>query len=55
MIFIRRARQGRSAAERKTMIDRHHGPSLGRQAKALGISQGSVHFLPRPPSEVVWR
>ena len=49
--FIRRARQGRSAAERKTMIDRDHGLSLGRQAKALGISRGSVYYLPRPTSD----
>jgi putative transposase len=30
------------------MIDRNHGLSLGRQAKALGISRGSVYALPRP-------
>jgi putative transposase len=34
------------------MIDRDHGPSVGRQANALGISRGSVHSPPRPPSEV---
>jgi putative transposase len=33
------------------MIDRDHGLSLGRQAKALGISRGSVYYLPRPASE----
>jgi putative transposase len=33
------------------MIDRDHGLSLGRQAKALGISRGSVYYLPRPVSE----
>lgn len=30
------------------MIDREHELSLGRQAKALGISRGSVYTLPRP-------
>ena len=29
------------------MIDRDHGQSLGRQAKALGISRGIVYCLPR--------
>jgi len=33
------------------MIDRDHGLSVSRQAKALGISRGSVHYLPRPPSD----
>ena len=33
------------------MIDRDHGLSLGRQAKALGISRGSVYALPRPTSD----
>jgi putative transposase len=32
------------------MIDRDHGLSLGRQAKALGISRSSVYYLPRPIS-----
>jgi len=32
------------------MIDRDHGLSLGRQAKALGISRGGVYYLPRPTS-----
>ena len=36
---------------RKAMIDRDHGLSLLRQAKALGISRGSVHSLPRPTSD----
>ena len=49
--FVRRARQGRSAAERKTMIDRDHGLGVGRQAKALGIGRGSVYYLPRPASD----
>ena len=33
------------------MIDRTHGLSLGRQAKALGISRGGVYYLPRPTSD----
>jgi putative transposase len=33
------------------MIDREHGLSLGRQAKVLGISRGSVYYLPRPTSD----
>ena len=32
------------------MIDRNHDLSLTRQAKALGISRGSVYYLPRPVS-----
>ena len=32
------------------MIDGHHGLSITKQAKALGISRGSVHYLPRPVS-----
>jgi putative transposase len=30
------------------MIDREHGLSIAKQAKALGISRGSVYYLPRP-------
>jgi putative transposase len=33
------------------MIDRNHELSIGRQAKALGISRGSIYYLPRPVSE----
>ena len=33
------------------MIDRDHDLSLGRQAKALGISRGSVYYLPRQVSD----
>ena len=33
------------------MIDRDHGLSVSRQAKALGISRRSVYYLPRPTSE----
>jgi putative transposase len=32
------------------MIDREHGLSAGRQAKALGIGRGSAYPLPRPTS-----
>ena len=34
------------------MIDREHGLSIGRQAKALGIGRGPIHDLPRPTSDV---
>ena len=30
------------------MIDREHGLPIAKQAKALGISRGSVYYLPRP-------
>ncbi len=33
------------------MIDRDHGLSVSRQAKALGISRGSIYYLPQPTSE----
>jgi putative transposase len=33
------------------MIDRTHRLSVGRQAKALGISRGSVYYLPQPTSD----
>jgi len=33
------------------MIDRTHRLSVGRQAKALGISRGSVYYLPRRTSD----
>ena len=33
------------------MIDRDHKLSLSRQAKALGISRGSVYYLPQLTSE----
>ena len=47
--FIRRAHQG-GIAERKTMIDRQHPLPVRKQAAALGISRGSVYYLPRPVS-----
>ena len=49
--FSRRARQGRTAGERKAMIDRSHELPICRQAKALGISRGSVYYLARPTSD----
>ena len=30
------------------MIDRTHDLTIAKQAKALGISRGSVYHLPRP-------
>jgi putative transposase len=33
------------------MIDRNHPLPISRQAKAVGISRGSVYYLPRPASE----
>ncbi len=33
------------------MIDRTHKLSISRQTKALGISRGSVYYLPRPVSQ----
>ena len=32
------------------MIDRSHKLSIAKQAKALGISRGSIYYLPRPMS-----
>ena len=32
------------------MIDRNHPLSVNRQAQLLGISRGSVYYLPRPVS-----
>ena len=32
------------------MIDRQYKLPIGRQAKLLGISRGSVYYLPRPVS-----
>jgi putative transposase len=33
------------------MIERTHQLGVGRQAKSLGISRGSVYYLPRPMTE----
>ena len=35
------------------MIDRSHELPLTDQAKALGISRGSVYYLARPTSDVI--
>jgi putative transposase len=48
MIFVRRARQGGSAAGRKKMIDRTSKLSARRQIIALEIGQGSVYYRVRP-------
>ena len=45
--FVRRAQQSRPA-ERKAMIDREHDLPISQAGKALGISRGSVYYLPRP-------
>ena len=36
---------------RKAMIDRDHKLPLARQAKAVGISRGSIYYRPRPVGE----
>ena len=33
------------------MIDRDHKLPLARQAKAVGISRGSIYYRPRPVGE----
>lgn len=33
------------------MIDRTHELSVTRQAELVGISRGTVHYLPQPVSE----
>ncbi|MGY6276132.1 IS3 family transposase [Methylomonas sp. MgM2] len=48
--FKRRAQQG-GIVERKAMIDRQSKLSIGRQAQLLGMSRGSVYYLPKPVSE----
>src|SRR6266702_28823 len=45
--FGSRARQS-GFAERKAMIAREHDLSITRQAEIVGISRGSVYYLPRP-------
>ena len=32
------------------MIDIHHALSISRQARLVGISRGSVYYLPKPVS-----
>jgi len=34
------------------MIDGHHGLPISRQAQALGISRGSVTYLPVSPADL---
>src|SRR5450631_2592658 len=48
--FVRSARESRTFAERKAMIDRNDDLLVTRQAKVLGISRGSVYYLPRTVS-----
>src|SRR6266699_4960903 len=45
--FGSRARQS-GFAERKAMIMREHDLPIMRQAEIVGISRGSVYYLPRP-------
>src|SRR3954469_20543436 len=47
--FVGCAQQSRPA-ERTAMIDRTHDLSIAKQAKVLGISRGSVYYLPRSVS-----
>ena len=49
--FGKSARQSRSVAERKEMINRNRSLSLSRQADQLGISWGSLYYAPRPVAE----
>ena len=46
--FVQGARQGETVAERKTMIDRTNALPVTWQVRELGISRGSVYYLPRP-------
>ncbi|HEY0378657.1 MAG TPA: IS3 family transposase [Pyrinomonadaceae bacterium] len=48
--FLFRCAQQSRPAERKAMIDRTHDLSIAKQAKVLGISRGSVYYLPRSVS-----
>src|SRR5215218_9120196 len=48
--FRARARQSRSVAERKAMIDGSHTLPLARQAEELGISRSSLYYQPQPVS-----
>ncbi|WP_333823008.1 IS3 family transposase [Pinisolibacter sp.] len=43
----RSAREGRPS-ERKAMIDPAHELPISKQAEALGISRGSVYYVPKP-------
>jgi putative transposase len=46
-LFCRFAHQG-GIAERKTTIDRQHSLPQAKQAKALGISRGTLCYVSRP-------
>src|SRR2546430_8649163 len=48
--FVRSARESRTFAERKAMIDRNDDLPVSRQAKVVGISRGSVYYQPRTVS-----
>ena len=41
---------GGTVAKRKMMVDRTHALPLTGQARELGISRGSVYYLPKPVS-----
>lgn len=36
------------------MIDRRHVLSITRQASVLGISRGSVYYMPLPSRPPIW-
>ena len=42
-------------AERKAMIDRSHDLPVTGRPTVLGISRGSVYYLPRPCRTPIWR
>ncbi|MGD0288841.1 MAG: IS3 family transposase [Candidatus Binataceae bacterium] len=48
--FLARARSQSGRAGRQAMIDRKHRLSVTRQASLLGLSRGSVYYLPQPTS-----
>ena len=49
--FFRGGAHEDGIAGRKAMIDRAHKLPLARQAKAVGISRGSIYYRPRPVGE----
>lgn len=49
-IFFRARAHQSGIAERKAMINREHDLPISAQAKLLGVSRGSVYYLPRPVS-----
>jgi putative transposase len=48
---VRGAQQDGTVADRKTMTDWTHGPSVTRQAREPGISRSGVYYLPRPAAD----